>query len=603
VRSRKSARPLRSRHTACRSRGIEPLVDNNISGVWCRVKDGMLSVEPWNAGISQDSRFCLWHKVLRRYTVLTVIPSGGDLSFSIDYLPSASDFMVKLQTRSDGVWVDNTSLVPVDELVGLLIFLVRPSDWGIMKGCEVVLAEKYSGRESKRFALGPMGTSYVEVRTDYGRRTFWSCRFLEPDIGSAKSEADRLICQVRLYPVSELACPPRECYFDARGNEYSIRDEVVLAPRAAWPVKSKRDTPLDGTIVATASSKGCSRCSSLGETRENIAEAMEFVYGQQNYAFAEPSGQIVDAPDEEFVFAGYLHDGFGHFLLDSLSRAWYAVSNPNASLVWFGNGLSAWQQEILSLVGVGNRSIFVDRATSFAKMSFPFPGVAIGSYLTRPFADFLAAVPGSPRVEGKRLFISRSHLTQGFGSIDEGDEVLDALVETHGFMVYHPQEHCVADQLKEISSSEVVLGVEGSAMHSPLLLRDPIDTRFFALARHRAGAGVFGHIRSARPDLSYRTIDVNRTKSERSQSDRIDLDLAQMDDLLRATGGLMENLELLAPYYCDSDAPDIDYPQTIPGGHIAHCKGRSTQLESDMARALWALPRTAEVFSILGRYL
>ena len=49
-------------------------------------------------------------------------------------------------------------------------------------------------------------------------------------------------------------------------------------------------------------------------------------------------GEPVDAPEPEAIYAGTLYFHFGHFLLESLARAWYAHRHPRAA-VRLGRGV------------------------------------------------------------------------------------------------------------------------------------------------------------------------------------------------------------------------------------------------------------------------
>ena len=62
-------------------------------------------------------------------------------------------------------------------------------------------------------------------------------------------------------------------------------------------------------------------------------------------------------------------DGFGHFLLESLARAWLSEQHPEMPLVWSCKAaqpsqevnekdpLKSWQKDILKLLGVRNPMI------------------------------------------------------------------------------------------------------------------------------------------------------------------------------------------------------------------------------------------------------
>src|SRR5829696_4326450 len=94
------------------------------------------------------------------------------------------------------------------------------------------------------------------------------------------------------------------------------------------------------------------------------------------------------------IFAGYLFESFGHFVLESLSRLWIAPGYPELPILWAAArpGYAPWQEEILELLNVKNAPLFVTVPTSLAEVVVPEPGYELGADFTPEHADFLAAV-------------------------------------------------------------------------------------------------------------------------------------------------------------------------------------------------------------------
>ena len=70
--------------------------------------------------------------------------------------------------------------------------------------------------------------------------------------------------------------------------------------------------------------------------------------------------EVQDAEAPEAIYAGPLYFHFGHFLLESLARVWFARQHPEVPLVWAGQHnwqepvLKSWQREILDILGEVN---------------------------------------------------------------------------------------------------------------------------------------------------------------------------------------------------------------------------------------------------------
>ncbi|QJW85832.1 glycosyltransferase family 61 protein [Ramlibacter terrae] len=269
-----------------------------------------------------------------------------------------------------------------------------------------------------------------------------------------------------------------------------------------------------------------------------------------------------------------------------LARLWYAKAHPDLPIVWHARGpsLSPMQLAILDVLGIANPHLFVHAPSRFARMVFPIPGCSLGTAMLPEHGAFLGAVEPAPVVPGKKTYLSRGKLGSGRGS-SEDDTRLEALLRAHGFGIYHPELHSIREQLAAISSSELVLGIEGSALHSPVLLKAPIATRFIAIGRHRMGEGAYEHIRQAK-GLDYRTLNLRKTTGSLAASAPLDIDIDLLESLLVATGGFSADHDALAPHTCRPDPSQGSYVDALPLFRTG-----LTDPEQELARAILLLHR------------
>ncbi|MBV5277774.1 MAG: glycosyltransferase family 61 protein [Campylobacteraceae bacterium] len=219
---------------------------------------------------------------------------------------------------------------------------------------------------------------------------------------------------------------------------------------------------------------------------------------------------------------------------------WFAKEHPDIPIVWIsGRELSVMQKSILDVVEIKNKSIFLKQPTEFKKVIFPLPGLSVGDFVLKDHAKFLGNVKSSKIIHNKKIYMSRS-LLQGERGAFVDEEKIDSLFQEYGFLIYHPQIHSLSEQLETISSSEIVVGVEGSALHSVLLLENASDTKFIAIGRHRMGSGIFEHIRKVK-NLNYRTLNILNDPSKcLSAKDMLPLDLNILKSLLQKTNGFKD---------------------------------------------------------------
>ena len=330
-----------------------------------------------------------------------------------------------------------------------------------------------------------------------------------------------------------------ETYKD--GLCYSRRQNVTLLPCQSLPVIG---TSAYGFVGAY-------------ENETPIPESLRLTMGWQLHLFA-PYQEADEYIDETVIFAGMPNSGYGHFLLDAMARLWYAKNYPDIPVIWDAPALPGLAAPILNLVGIKNKHLFLDKPKWFKEVIFPFPGVAIGDFFLKGHEEFLGAYSGGEIVPGKKLYLSRKNIQRGVVLNEEG---IEQLLTSHGFKIYYPEQHSVIDQLHEISTSEVVLGVEGSALHSVVLLKSPVNTRFYALARHRRGGGIFEHIRLQK-GLQYTTLNLFKEDKYLSAKSEIDIDVDLLNEILSETDSFSKS-ESTNKYAISQPAPQNSYVEAL----------------------------------------
>ncbi len=186
---------------------------------------------------------------------------------------------------------------------------------------------------------------------------------------------------------------------------------------------------------------------------------------------------------QEVIYGGIFFMHWGHFLVETLQRLWYA-KRCNLPIVWAGatgnffapKHLSSWQRDIFRLLGIDNEHIFLREPTQFAKIHFPEPGFTIATHLHPEHARYMGFYH-QPTTQGKYVYFSRSKVR---GCANE--EHVERLLQDRGWEIIHPQELSVEDQLKSICTAEVCCMVSGSAQHTLLLTRD-LGTRMVVIPR------------------------------------------------------------------------------------------------------------------------
>lgn len=177
-----------------------------------------------------------------------------------------------------------------------------------------------------------------------------------------------------------------------------------------------------------------------------------------------------------YVYGGWLHPHFGHFLAESTVRLWALGEDhgPIDGVIFIPYGpKTIWRTRktympILQLLA-GDVPIIpqvspaiVDRLI-VAEPGFGHQDRMMGS---RKYIDFMRGrVAGQIAPEGpERLYISRSYLSHKRGGIF-GERALEDYLTTQGYTIFHPQQHSAAEQLARYRAAREIISLDGSPLH------------------------------------------------------------------------------------------------------------------------------------------
>ncbi|MBK8815447.1 MAG: DUF563 domain-containing protein [Methylococcaceae bacterium] len=96
-------------------------------------------------------------------------------------------------------------------------------------------------------------------------------------------------------------------------------------------------------------------------------------------------------------------------------------------------------------------------------------GYRIQDYFHIKQAEFLAFYEHGILNTGNKIWLSRSKLTDSGGFLEEPQ--IEEKLQSLGWIIFHPQEHTVSEQLAILASAHRVAGIEGSAFHIVALFK------------------------------------------------------------------------------------------------------------------------------------
>ncbi len=191
----------------------------------------------------------------------------------------------------------------------------------------------------------------------------------------------------------------------------------------------------------------------------------------------EPAATV----DAEVVYLGWFFDHFGHFLLESLARAWALDQiDPAIPVIFHAQrkpNLSGPILEILALLGIPPERIIVPQEqTRFRRVIVPEPlyeiSHAANPWFTQPFQRIAATLPPRVTPTDQPLYLSRRLLSSRQRTI-VGEFEMEEVLRDNGFLVAHPETMSFVDQVRMVNRHREIFTSAGSGAYMPLFARTP----------------------------------------------------------------------------------------------------------------------------------
>lgn len=182
------------------------------------------------------------------------------------------------------------------------------------------------------------------------------------------------------------------------------------------------------------------------------------------------------------IYAGYLSNHWGHFLIDSMTRIYCALedSYKDAKIAFLVDEGKAHQmitniKRFFELLGIEDRIVLINRVTKCEKIVIPEQAYQINGYYSekyiRVFERVASAVDLDKYKTYDNVYFTRSRFSKA-QSTEIGEEILVHIFEKNGFEIISP-EHCSLDeQIAIIRKSKQLAGIIGTIAHNMLFANE-----------------------------------------------------------------------------------------------------------------------------------
>jgi len=183
--------------------------------------------------------------------------------------------------------------------------------------------------------------------------------------------------------------------------------------------------------------------------------------------------------DRNACYLGHASVHFGHFLLETLSRAWAwrVLDGDSVPVMQSPPRVPKFVKSFLALLpGVAERFEFIKRTTRFKNVYVPAPSFVFRrsahvefKFLCETLAE--RALPSGVNLTDQPLYLSRRGLGPFANRALVGEERLERLLEEEGFLIVRPETLPITEQIKLFNSHRWIVSPMGSACHTRVFSR------------------------------------------------------------------------------------------------------------------------------------
>ncbi|MCL1892061.1 MAG: glycosyltransferase family 61 protein [Alphaproteobacteria bacterium] len=221
------------------------------------------------------------------------------------------------------------------------------------------------------------------------------------------------------------------------------------------------NTPLGAKIIS---------CGIIRPHRPNIKLFQPLI---KNVKISRGRSKYADYIDEDVVLLGHAELHFGHFLADSLSRAWTAMDSKykNKTFAVAAHApLAAFAAEFYKLMGI-KKLLVITKRTTFRNLIIPESSFDyIKNIANKKYADTFNKIGETVAPAGfDKIYLSR---TKFYKNPVIGEKRIERIFAQNGYEIIYPETLPLRQQIALVKGATHIAGVQGTALHLSLFARD-----------------------------------------------------------------------------------------------------------------------------------
>lgn len=188
----------------------------------------------------------------------------------------------------------------------------------------------------------------------------------------------------------------------------------------------------------------------------------------------------------EYVYLGFFIKHWGHFIIDSSTRLYFAIRNPNLKCFFILRkdlGIDPFPPQIeraLILAEIRDRIIFINEPTQIEKIIIPEQSYVSQSYYSSEYLDTFNLmsrnVKPSNEIPYKKVFFSRSNFNK-YRKCEIGNEIIDELFSNDEYKIVYPESASLDNQIFYLNCCDEWGTISGSLVHNLMFTINPPKTK------------------------------------------------------------------------------------------------------------------------------
>lgn len=187
---------------------------------------------------------------------------------------------------------------------------------------------------------------------------------------------------------------------------------------------------------------------------------------------------------ETVVYCGYFCRHWGHFLIESIARLWYALKEEAQNIDYFVFIVEEEQEvvfkknykEFLELLGIFSRVKIINKPSRFERVIVPELAykrtIEYSTWYNKIFDAVISNLPECTGLEpASRIYFTRSGLTKA-GCNEFGHKYLEQFFSKNGYKVLMPERLTLHEMIWYIQHADVCAWPSGTPPHNMLFAKE-----------------------------------------------------------------------------------------------------------------------------------